>query len=425
MAQFGLAANAVPSGSVGRGSECARDDQVARENWMDRTDKSIVVGETHRIRSDLPAAVGRATAEGLDRLWFAVDGGLGRLRPRTCGLQQALLFARYEDLVDVMRSSFAIEPPSSAFAFFSPLGQGVALCTEDTPGPCAARGLSAAVCGEYLQLCCGDDLSPALQVGILDFVARRDSDGATRGIGESGIESVRASVEEGKALTALALIAMSSKEWTAATKTDSTGALSEQAASVVRYLTRSRGGAGLAAFQQVLREVAEGRPTLDAFAVVYGLRDDAAWRQFDNQWRAFAVKEKSDPIETRRERLAFLGEGLRMIESAGSCPADFAALETELKDRKFAWPLAWRPGFSQVSAVDSCTFTPSEPYKTPAKPKARSPRDPAFAFGVNPKAAPTTPPTIVVSNEHGKALTLTWLKTRAEPEAPWVWSIGD
>ena len=95
--------------------------QVARESWWDRTSKTMFVATSHRIRSDLPAKTNVSTAEGIDRLWFTIDAGLGQLRPRSRGLQQALLFTTQEDLSEIMRSQFAVDAPSEAFAFFSPL----------------------------------------------------------------------------------------------------------------------------------------------------------------------------------------------------------------------------------------------------------------------------------------------------------------
>ena len=267
--------------------------QVARESWWDRTSKTMFVANSHRIRSDLPAKTNVSTAEGIDRLWFTIDAGLGQLRPRSRGLQQALLFASQEDLSETMRSQFAVDAPSDAFAFFSPLGQGIAVCTEDVPAPFAARGLTAAIGAEYLRLSCGADLAPALQVGILDFLARRDSKGVGGGIGEAGIAVVRKSLTDAKAISMLDFMSMTAQEWKQAVAQDSNGALREQSASVVRFLTQSNTAANASIFQQYLRLVSEGMPNLSAFSSVYGLRDERGWEDFDKQWKAFALKEKS------------------------------------------------------------------------------------------------------------------------------------
>ena len=400
--------------------------QVARESWWDRTSKTMFVASSHRIRSDLPAKTNVSTAEGIDRLWFTIDAGLGQLRPRSRGLQQALLFASQEELSEIMRSQFAVDAPSEAFAFFSPLGQGIAVCTEDIPAPFAARGLTAAIGAEYLRLSCGDDLAPALQVGILDFLARRDSKGAGGGIGEAGIAIVRKHVTDAKAISMLDFISMTAQEWKQAVAQDSTGALREQSASVVRFLTQANTAANASLFQQYLRLVAEGTPSFAAFSAVYGLRDERGWEDFDKQWKAFALKEKSSAIETLRERLSFLAEGLRQLDKEGALPVDFAALEVALKDRNFVSPTQWRPGFSQIQASEPNAFTPTFPYEkiVGSKPPPNRSKAPHFEFDAQKKGEEKQPPSVLaidVSNNRSKVV---WFKTRPEPEAPWVWDIS-
>ncbi len=400
--------------------------QVARESWWDRTSKTMFVANSHRIRSDLPVKTNSSTAEGIDRLWFTIDAGLGQLRPRSRGLQQALLFTSQEDLSETMRSQFAVDAPSDAFAFFSPLGQGIAVCTEDVPAPFAARGLTAAIGAEYLRLSCGADLAPALQVGILDFLARRDSKGVGGGIGEAGIAIVRKHVTDAKAISMLDFISMTAQEWKQGVAQDSNGALREQSASVVRFLTQSNTAANASIFQQYLRLVSEGMPNFAAFSSVYGLRDERGWEDFDKQWKAFALKEKSSANETLHERLAYLAEGLRQLDKEGALPVDFAALEVALKDRNFVSPTQWRPGFSQIQASEPNVFTPTLPYENAsgAKPLPNRSKPPRFELEEPKKGEEKQPPSVLaidVSNDRSKVV---WFKTRPEPEAPWVWDIS-
>ena len=400
--------------------------QVAKESWWDRTSKTMFVANSHRIRSDLPAKTNSSTAEGIDRLWVTIDAGLGQLRPRSRGLQQALLFTSQEDLSETLRSQFAVDAPSEAFAFFSPLGQGIAVCTEDIPAPFAARGLTAAIGAEYLRLSCGADLAPALQVGILDFLARRDSKGAGGGIGEAGIAVVRKSVTDTKSISMLDFISMTAEEWKKAVEQDSTGSLREQSSSVVRFLTQSNTAANASYFLQYLRLVSEGTPNFAAFSSVYGLRDERGWEDFDKQWKAFALKEKSSANETLRERLAFLAEGLRQLDKEGALPVDFAALEVALKDRNFVSPSQWRPGFSRIQAIEPNTFTPTQPYENAAgaKPQPTRSKPPRFEFDTPKKGEEKQPPSVLTVDLLNERSKIIWFKTRPEPEAPWVWDIG-
>ncbi len=401
----------------------SESQQVARSSWWDRSAKRITQAETHRVRSDLPPLVTRTTAEGIDRLWLSIDDGLGKLRPRSRGLQQALFFSTHEDLAETMRSQFAVDAPSGAFAFFSPLGQGIAVCAEDTPRPVAARGLSAAVGGEYLRLSCGADLAPVLHAGVLDYLARLDANGTGGGIGEAGAAVVRKSVASATALSMFELMSMTTQEWNDAIAKDSSGALREQAASVVRFLTRSSGSTAMGYFQNFLRQVAEGTQSFEAFSAVYGLRDDRGWEAFDKQWRSFAKSEKSSSVETLRERLAYFGEGMRMLDGQGGRPADFEALVVALQDRKFASPIAWGPGFSKVDSTNSSVFTPIDPYEQATKNPPKRSKSCRFEFEAPPKELPDRPASIVTVDCPVDRVKLTWVKTRPEPEALWVWEI--
>ncbi|MSR70365.1 MAG: hypothetical protein EXS17_08485 [Phycisphaerales bacterium] len=405
---------------------------VARASWWERTAKSEFSTESHRVRSDISTNASQSAALGIDRTWAMIDAALGSLRPRTRGLQQALLFQSQEDLSETMRSHFAIDPPSAAFAFRSPLGQGIALCTEDTPAPFASRGLLAALCGEYVRLSCGADLPAAVQCGLLDLVARWDGAGGGGGIGDAGAARVRAAIAKKGAPSVQTILAMNAPQLASAVASDSTGSLCEASASIVRFLTRPNSPRGVAAFQAYLRLVAEGTPSSDAFASAYGLSTDAAWSEFDAQWRAFAQREKPTPTETLRERLAFFGAGLQVLESEGAPPADFDALVVELTDRAFVAPKSWRPGFSQLSAECASVFTPSEGCaanddsgagsknrKASAKPTGRSAR---FIFGA--RESEKSPPSILVAESQTLRLKLTWFKTRPQAEAPWVWDVG-
>ncbi len=400
--------------------------QVARESWWDRTSKTTVSTAFHRVRSDLSPALTRSAAEGIDRSWIVIDVGLGQLRPRSRGLQQALLFASHEDLAETMRSRFAVDAPSDAFAFFSPLGQGVAVCTEDTPVPFASRGLSAAIGSEYLRLSCGADLSPVLQAGITDFLARRDSKGVGGGIGEAGIAVIRKCVADSKAVSMFDLLSMNAEAWKQATAQDASGALREESASVVRFLMRTNGPTNAGLFQQYLRLVAEGTPSFEAFCSVYGLRNDRGWSEFNAQWQAFALKEKVSPTETVLERLAFLAEGMRALDRDGALPTDFAALTVALKDRNFVSPSEWRSGFSQIRASDTSAFTPTDPYESSggAKPTSTRSKPSHFEFEIPKKGQESDPPSILAVDIPGERMKVVWIKTRPEPEAPWVWDIS-
>jgi|GEM_PF-814829 len=412
---FEATATAIPTGVMSR--------QVAKESWWNRTSDKILSANSHAMRSDLPASTTVSTAQGIDRIWLRIDAGLGQLRPRSRGLQQALLFSSFEELSDTMRSQFAIDAPSHAFAFFSPLGQGVAVCTEDTPIPFAVRGLSAAIGAEYVRLCCGADLAPVIQSGVLDFLARKDVNGGGGGIGEAGLTVLRSSITASKAPAILELVLMSNDEWQAAIKNDSSGAIQEQAASIVRFLIRANGPTTPARFQQFLRMVAQGVLNLDAFRAVYGLQDERGWAEFDKQWRAFAVKETSTSSETLRERMALIGEGLRVLDREGVIPADFVELSSALKDRNFVSPSEWRPGFSRVSAADASVFTPTDASDAAAGKSPRKSKPPHFEFAAPEKDQANRPPTVVAVAVVGERVKLVWLKTRVEPEAPWVWDI--
>ncbi len=400
--------------------------------WWDRTSSSTHAGATHLLRGDLSAADLAASARAVDLQWQQVDVLLGSLRPRSRTVQQVLVFAAFDDLADTVRTQFAIDPPGHAFAFFSPLGQGVAICTEDVPPPQAIRGLAAALTAEYVRLCCGGDVPPAVECGLLDLVARADP--RASGAGAAAIAAVQRAIVDKSALPLSELLAMERKEWDEACAASSGSELQEQAASLVRFLLSGKGPLKAGAFAQFMREISYGATAWTAFARVYGITSKQDWNELDKRWREFAQKEQPNAAETLRERLAFLAEGSLMLEREGAPPNSFAELSQSLVDRSFVYPKRWRPGFSSVRAADASSFRPVDPpsrqsasakqpsfaWTAPAPP-ASAPTAPAGA----PQAAATSPPiaTISSSDPPGRGLQIRWLKTRAQPEAPWVWDL--
>ncbi len=404
----------------------------AQQPWWERSAKSTHSGVTHQLRGDLSADNLAASSRAIDAQWQQIDVLLGSLRPRSRTVQQVLVFSAYDDLADTMRTQFAIDPPGHAFAFFSPLGQGVAICTEDVALPQAIRGLAAALTAEYLRLCCGADVPPAIECGLLDLVARADPRGS--GTGAAAIAVVQAALTEKSARSILDLVDMDRKQWDEACASSDSSVPQEQAASLVRFLLSGKGGMKAGAFTQFLRDISYGATAWTAFARVYGIASERDWNEFDKRWREFAQKEQPSVHETLRERLAFLAEGLLMLEREGTPPSSFAELSQSLIDRSFIWPKRWRPGFSRIRAADASSFRPVD---SPAR-KGGSAKQPEFLWTAPapPAAAPPapsgsspTPPsaaqpaTISSSDPPGRGLQIRWRKTRTQPEAPWVWDL--
>lgn len=405
----------------------------AQQPWWERTAASTHAGNTHKLRGDLSQDNLAASARAIDAQWQQIDALLGSLRPRSRTVQQVLVFAAFDDLADTLRSQFAIDPPGHAFAFFSPLGQGVAICTEDVAPPQAMRGLAAALTAEYLRLCCGGDVPPAIECGLLDLVARADARGS--GTGAAGIAAVQAALTDKSALPLFDLIEKDRKQWDEAVASSDGSALQEQAASLVRFMLSGKGGMKPDVFAQFLRDISYGATAWTAFARVYGIASGRDWNELDKRWRDFAQKEQPSANETLRERLAFLAEGSLMLEREGAPPSSFAELSQSLTDRSFIWPKRWRPGFSTVRAIDASSFRPVDAparkggsakqveftWTAPAPPAA----SPAAAPNSAPPAAPSAsqPATISSSDPPGRALQIRWIKTRTQPEAPWVWDL--
>ncbi len=330
-----------------------------------------------------------------------------------------------EDLDDTMRSQLAVDPSGPLFAFYSPLGHGIAFCEEDTPTPILERALGAAVASEYLRLTVGGDLPPALRDGLADLIARsgRAQDGAQGGIGAAGVACVRGLIERGEAIPLRALMSLDPPSWR--TRVGSAGGhTGEQAASVIRFLAQLPRGT----LVSYLRALSGGMTSDQAIEQTLGVRSDDDWVAFDAQWRAFALKERAVPMETVRERLALLAAGLVRLAAEGSAPVGATELARDLRDRSFAFPDSWRPGFSRVSAGDDGVFSPGLAAAEDAGRRAPAQGNGklgAFTLvaakgSARPRAAPL--PEIHVDGAKPR-LKVNWHQTRAEPEAPWVWSI--
>ncbi len=403
----------------------------AKASWWERTGSSVTTSRTHRVRSDLGTPETLQLAQEVDALSATITRALGNLRPREAAPQELFLFSTKEDLDDTMRSQIAVDPIGPVFAFRSPITHGIAFTNEDTPGPLRARSLGAALACESLRLTCSGDIPVAIQQGIADLVARGWCGGGlgSGGIGDAGAKRVRDAAAENKLMPLREMVALDRREWGTRIQSDPTGALGEEAASFVRFLVGSKGSPRERMFLSYLAAVSSGATGADAFAFVYGVRTDDEWRKLETQWRQFVMKEPTSTDETVRERLAFLGEGIRALDADGGVPATFADLSRDLRDRSFISPGGWRPGFSVVDASWSGVFTPALPAE-PAKEQTSRPRPkdakPAeFTLVSSARTSPTdrVPPSIEAIGVRPR-LKLAWEKTRQEPEAPWVWMIG-
>ena len=408
-----------------------QDEIRAKASWWDRTAKSIVPAGTHRVRSDADPRQASAIAAQVDALWSAVAQALGPLRIRALAPRDLLVFATREDLDDTMRSQLAIDATGPVFAFRSPLGIGIALSEENAPAPMLERGLAAAVVAEYLRSTCGADLPPAIEIGLADLVSRGSVGGnrGSGGIGDAGLCRVRTAASGTSARTPRELLEIDASAWRTKAAADRAGVLQEQASSLVRFLAGQPRSAEAAAFLRYLHGVSAGMTHDTSFASAFGVVSDEDWAVLGRRWREHLMAERANPDETTRERLAFLGEGLRALDGEGVVAASFAQLARDLGDRSFAGPSPWRPGFSVVEARCASVFTPTLPCDTESESnrKGKSGGAATASFTLVPgvkasQGASGTPPEITTTGVRQR-LRLSWHRTRADPEAPWVWSI--
>lgn len=400
--------------------------ESAKRSWWDRTGPVTSQHATHRVRSDCGEASTLAAVNRVDAVWRSVADAFGTLRPRELAPQDLLLFAKREDLDDTVRSQLGVEVSGPAFAFYSPLGHGIAICEEDSPSPVIERGIAAAAASEYLRLTCGGDLPPAMREGLADLIARsgRAGDGARGGIGAAGVACVGEFVASGGAIPLRELLRIPDAAWTTRRKAADGHKVCEEAASFVRFLAQLPKGA-LATY---LRGVSGGMSSDQSLANALGVRTDADWEQLDGRWREYAKLERASAVETVRERLAFLADGLQRLDAEGATPASAADLGRDLSDRKHVFPSAWAPGFSRVTAADEGVFTPAlglsddAPRRRGSSPVVRKGAFTLVAPQGTARVAAAPIPEVHVEGAKPR-LKVSWHRTRNEPEAPWVWSI--
>jgi len=149
------------------------------------------------------------------------------------------------------------------------------------------------------------------------------------------IETVRWALKNGKQIDFDDLLNMTDEQWKQRVVSghESGSLLYAQSWSIVFFLIHGEKGRYKKAFEDYLRQVADGVRNDDAFRSAFRTSDTAPFRR---RWVKFAMQVKPDALNTALRRMEFLGEGLRLLhERRTRPPKSLAALRGQLQRVSF------------------------------------------------------------------------------------------
>lgn len=145
------------------------------------------------------------------------------------------------------------------------------------------------------------------------------------------IERVKAAIKQGDALPVIALMRISSVQWTRVLRNnpDKAHLLYAQSWSLAYFLIHGDDAEHQPKLLDYLKRLANGDRPDDALLMAFGTD---GLKPLADDWRAFAMSQQPDDVAEATERLAFLGTGLRLLaEQDEAMPKDLSELRDTLK----------------------------------------------------------------------------------------------
>lgn len=149
------------------------------------------------------------------------------------------------------------------------------------------------------------------------------------------IERVKAAIRQGEVLPVLALMRISSEQWSSVLRhsPDKAQLLYAQSWSLAYFLIHGDDGAHQPKLIEYLKRLGKGERSDDALLMAFG-KDGL--KPLADDWRRFAQKQNPDDVTEASERLDFLGTGLRLLAEQGeTMPEDLEQLRDALQQYGF------------------------------------------------------------------------------------------
>lgn len=149
------------------------------------------------------------------------------------------------------------------------------------------------------------------------------------------VDLMKQAIENDRHFPIQELMAITSEEWWAVMQRGDGRAsiMYTQAWALVHFLIHADNGRFKRAFEQYLREIANGMDHAQAFAAAFGTGDTAA---FERRWMAYVQALEPDPLGEATERLEFMAGGILALRKAGVNVTGIAELKHELQRRNYA-----------------------------------------------------------------------------------------
>ncbi|MEO1236118.1 MAG: DUF1570 domain-containing protein, partial [Planctomycetota bacterium] len=291
------------------------------------------------------------------RLAGATENGRG-------GLMPLYLFRTQDEYLGFLASHGIAAEGSGGLFFITHAVQGLATWTDGHPRAQTFRTLQHEGFHQFAWHHLGPHLPTWMNEGLAQYFedAVLLDHGMELGLGHPRrIARVREALDTRSALPMEELIALGSRQWSQAVRTNASRSelLYAQSWSVVYFLIHGDDARYLRPFEVYLRLLSDGEAHAEAFRTAFGV---GALGAIEDRWRTHALAQRPDPVAEAAARLEFLGAAIAHQHAHGEAmPRHLRALRQDLRARGFRLTRTHHGVEEVFDARDEAVFTYTRP----------------------------------------------------------------
>ncbi len=345
----------------------------------------------YNVHTNLEPRSARDVAKHMDAVYAEFTRRFKGFNPRNNTRSNLYLFADEEDyLIGLARKGINATNSGGMFFWSSDGDEGLATWVNGKDTSRLWHVLQHEGFHQFAFLRLGDDVPPWVNEGVAEYFGHGLLIRGRLKLGlvpEGRLMSVVEAIKRDEHIPFRTLIRMTQERWNARLSSGhpDAGLQYSQSWAVAHFLVHARGGRYEPAFNRYLKLVAAGRQSERAFEEVFGSRD---LQPFEDAWIDFMLELEPDPISAATERLEFMAEGMRSLDSGGVDVVSVEELKRRLRDDGFLL-LRYEHG-----AIRSFSSDDDRYFEAPPTDVKRKTSELIF----NPPEAPGLPPSIEVLN---------------------------
>jgi len=177
----------------------------------------------------------------------------------------------------------------------------------------------------------------------------------------SRLKRVREAIGAGKVFPFAEMLTMSNAEWNGRLSGGDLRAslMYDQAWAMAHFLVHAERGRYARPFEEFLKALAQGLQAEQAFERAFKTKD---FKAFERLWMEYMLEDiQADPLSTAKERLEFMGHGIKALHAEGVPIGSVGAIQAEMKRRGFVLTRTEGGAVSEFRADDDDLFRAPAP----------------------------------------------------------------